>query len=60
MHSIGENLSQEEVMEMFREADVDRDGKITYEDLIAMVKPPNPQRRNSLSRQISLGSTAST
>mmetsp|Transcript_31631 Transcript_31631/g.51384 ORF Transcript_31631/g.51384 Transcript_31631/m.51384 type:complete len:251 (+) Transcript_31631:76-828(+) len=50
MHSIGENLSDEEATTMFREADVDKDGRVTLEDMVAMIKPPAAKfkRRGSI------------
>jgi calmodulin len=35
--TIGEKLSEEEVDEMIREADVDGDGQINYEEFVKMM-----------------------
>eukprot|EP00753_Platysulcus_tardus_P021288 PLAT8787.1.p1 GENE.PLAT8787.1~~PLAT8787.1.p1 ORF type:complete len:185 (-),score=84.11 PLAT8787.1:234-788(-) len=41
MTSMGEKLSDEEMEEMMRQADVDGDGHINYEDFVhAMLRPP--------------------
>ena len=37
MASVGERLSDEEVMQMIREADIDRDSQINYEEFVAMM-----------------------
>lgn len=34
---IGEKLSEEEVDEMIREADIDQDGQINYEEFVKMM-----------------------
>ena len=37
MSTLGENLSQEEIDEMIREADLDGDGKVCYEEFATMM-----------------------
>ena len=37
MQTLGENLSQEEIDEMIREADLDGDGKVCYEEFATMM-----------------------
>jgi len=37
MTNIGEKLSDQEVDEMFREIDVDRDGQISYEEMVRLM-----------------------
>jgi len=37
MKAIGENLSQEEVEEMIRDADADGDGNVNYEEFVKMM-----------------------
>jgi calmodulin len=37
MTSLGEKLSEEEVDEMIREADVDGDGQINYQEFVKMM-----------------------
>lgn len=37
MTNLGENLTDEKVDEMIREADTDRNGKINYEECIRMM-----------------------
>lgn len=37
MTTLGEKLSDEEVDEMIREADVDGDGQINYEEFVALM-----------------------
>ena len=39
MTNLGEKLTDEEVDEMIREADVDRDGQITYKEFVKMMMP---------------------
>jgi len=38
MTNLGEKLTDEEVDEMIREADVDGDGQITYEEFVQMLR----------------------
>ncbi len=38
MTNLGEKLTDEEVDEMIREADVDGDGQINYEEFVKMVR----------------------
>jgi len=38
MTNLGEKLTDEEVDEMIREADIDGDGQVNYEGMIAVVK----------------------
>ena len=38
MNSLGEKLSDDEVGEMIREADVDGDGQVNYEEFVKMMK----------------------
>mmetsp|Transcript_16653 Transcript_16653/g.41024 ORF Transcript_16653/g.41024 Transcript_16653/m.41024 type:complete len:201 (-) Transcript_16653:297-899(-) len=45
MLSIGENITDDEALSMFREADVDKDGRITLEDMMAMIRPPMETRK---------------
>ncbi|KAJ6459310.1 calmodulin 2-like protein [Mycena sanguinolenta] len=44
MRSLGEKLSDREVEEMIREADIDGDGEINYEGTIPSL-PPSPRSR---------------
>lgn len=37
MTNLGEKLTEEEVEEMIREADVDGDGQVNYEEFVNMV-----------------------
>ena len=37
MNSLGENISQDEVEEMIKEADLDGDGYINYEEFVRMI-----------------------
>ncbi len=37
MSTLGENLSQEEIDEMIREADMDGDGRVGYEEFATMM-----------------------
>lgn len=37
MTNLGEKLSEEEVDEMIREADVDGDGQVNYEEFVRMM-----------------------
>ena len=37
MTNLGEKLTDEEVDEMIREADIDGDGKISYEEFVKMM-----------------------
>lgn len=37
MTSLGEKLTEEEVDEMIREADIDQDGQINYEEFVKMM-----------------------
>lgn len=37
MSTLGENLSQEEIDEMIREADLDGDGRVCYEEFATMM-----------------------
>jgi calmodulin len=37
MTNIGEKLSDQEVDEMIREIEVDRDGQINYEDMVRLM-----------------------
>jgi len=37
MHNLGEKLTTEEVDEMVREADIDGDGQINYEEFVRMM-----------------------
>lgn len=37
MTNLGEKLTDEEVDEMMREADIDGDGQVNYEDFVAMM-----------------------
>ena len=37
MNSLGENLSPEEIEEMIKEADLDNDGQIDYEEFVKMM-----------------------
>ena len=37
MSTLGENLTQEEIDEMIREADLDGDGKVCYEEFATMM-----------------------
>ena len=39
MTNLGEKLTDEEVDEMIREADVDGDGQINYDEFVDMVRP---------------------
>ena len=42
MRSIGERLTDKEVDEMVREADVDGDGQIDYHEFVKVVPPADP------------------
>ena len=37
MTNLGENLTDEEVDEMIREADIDGDGQVNYEEFVTMM-----------------------
>ena len=37
MANLGEKLTDEEVDEMIREADIDGDGQVNYEEFVAMM-----------------------
>ena len=37
MTNLGEKLTDEEVDEMIREADIDGDGQVNYEEVVAMM-----------------------
>jgi Ca2+-binding EF-hand superfamily protein len=37
MHQYGEKLSDDEVKLMFEETDMDKDGKISFEDFVLMM-----------------------
>ena len=37
MTNLGEKLTDEEVNEMIREADIDGDGQVNYEEFVAMM-----------------------
>ena len=37
MNSLGENLTPEEIEEMIKEADLDNDGQIDYEEFVKMM-----------------------
>lgn len=39
MTNLGEKMTDEEVNEMIREVDVDRDGQINYEEFVVMMTP---------------------
>ena len=41
MNSLGENISQDEVEEMIKEADLDGDGYINYEEFVRMILNKN-------------------
>ena len=48
MTNLGEKLTDEEVDEMIREADIDGDGQINYEEFVKMMRAkeaPQPQPR---------------
>jgi Ca2+-binding EF-hand superfamily protein len=40
MVNLGEKLTEEEVEEMIREADVDGDGQVNYEEFVKMMVAP--------------------
>ena len=42
MTNLGEKLTDEEVDEMIREADVDGDGQVNYEEFVKVSVPPEP------------------
>ena len=42
MRSTGEKLTDKEVDEMIREADVDGDGQINYEEFVMVIFPAGP------------------
>merc|ERR1719299_292259 len=42
MSNLGEKISDEEMDEMLREADVDADGKIDYEEFVRMMMADGP------------------
>ena len=48
MTSIGEKLTDEEVDEMIREADIDGDGQINYEEFVRVISPSLLIRRGHL------------
>ena len=41
MTNLGEKLTDEEVDEMIREADIDGDGQINYEEFVKVTSPPS-------------------
>ena len=43
MTNLGEKLTDEEVDEMIREADVDGDGQVNYEEFVKVRRPRGPK-----------------
>ena len=60
MRNLPEKVSDEEIEEMFSFADVDNDGKISYDEFQIMINPPKPSEKPKPCKNKSLHSNLTT